>query len=1247
MPPGGLVARVGAQHAAQLLNQLPAIEPLHLRPATPAPARERPAGAALLHDAEVPRGERGHLRQVRDAQDLAAVRQRAQALPTARAVAPPTPASTSSNTTVGEPSTEVAMLIRASITRDSSPPEATSRSGPGHPGFGPIRNSTESPPPGRSGPAARRRRLGRSSITTSNVASAIARSPSSAHTAFAAPAALPRPARRRPPARPGRRRARSSSPPAAPWSRPHSRAGRARRGSVRRARAPPRSSRRAFASAARAARGAPRRPPGARGRPPARQVGAQLGRDVLQLVDERPPRAPRARRAPRRCRGAAQLLGRAGQQRHRPGSRPCRVDRLGAAEAACRSVSTAPSRPRSRSSSASSPAGRDRLDLRDLELEEVEVALARAEPPASLQLALDPARVRARRARTRSAPSGGARRRRRRGSRAGPRPPSACGARAARRTRPAASDRAQVLRGDRAALQVRARRPVGHHAAAEHQLRLVERDALGELGQLGSAASPAGGANTPSTYASSAPGRTMPRRGLPPSSRSSAWASMVLPAPVSPVIAFRPRSSASSALSISSRFRTRSSSSTRATCISRVGRATKSVAAASRGSGGRSLSPEAAPGRPRRARSVISLSSPPGSSPCLIPSITMSIGSSPSFTTRRTSSGAATSARELARAVRSGSPRTPHPQATIGPPTERLYAVDPPAWPRSGRRTARATHSPASEYERCVTFMCGRRWNEHLVDREPLGGVTVRQQGGHLHDLELAGERKLDRARKVLAVDSGEEPDAPVVDREHRHVGPGVAAQRAQGGAAPPRTTQMSAPPGPPRVPGRGERPRLVLRGLLRVEQQLDAGLAGGLDQRADAVRRLGPAGGAHTVARRMPVPEPSSCRLRDAAAPGREARRARSVHRQSSKQAGGRQPRGAALHAHAGVQGGPDHRHERLEPIGRRRAPRRPCRHVRAPRTRPTSASRSKVAAAHAATAGSSQPADERHVDRSGRGRTEAALGSGGGRSPARARSRADPRAGASRAPRRRRPRRSTRAAPPGAGQRTLRSRPGRAQASHLDVSSPARSTSRGVSVAARRHLVLDVRATSIPALAARVRWADRTRRHHRRGARSATNTRARPGARRAPLWSWPAPAGMCTKSPGQELRTTTLQGCSTATTTSDMTLARLVPLPMYAALEVALASIVIWALRLGFEASALVVAVVMGVLMMGTGLAAATQISGRGGPGALGSRHTPMSTWASRSRRRSPRWSSRSAATSQQPGSSWPLPQPRGCWR
>src|SRR3954469_20947546 len=55
----------------------------------------------------------------------------------------------------------------------------------------------------------------------------------------------------------------------------------------------------------------------------------------------------------------------------------------------------------------------------------------------------------------------------------------------------------------------------------------------------------------------------MPGRGFPPSNRSSACASTVFPAPVSPVITFRPGSSRSSARSISRRFSTRSSRSMR------------------------------------------------------------------------------------------------------------------------------------------------------------------------------------------------------------------------------------------------------------------------------------------------------------------------------------------------------------------------------------------------------------------------------------------------------------------------------------------------------------------------------------------------------------------------------------------------------------------------------------------------------------------------------------------------------------
>src|SRR5688572_29082266 len=54
----------------------------------------------------------------------------------------------------------------------------------------------------------------------------------------------------------------------------------------------------------------------------------------------------------------------------------------------------------------------------------------------------------------------------------------------------------------------------------------------------------------------------MPGRARPPSSRSSAWASTVLPAPVSPVRTLRPGPRRSSARSMSRRFSTRSSLST-------------------------------------------------------------------------------------------------------------------------------------------------------------------------------------------------------------------------------------------------------------------------------------------------------------------------------------------------------------------------------------------------------------------------------------------------------------------------------------------------------------------------------------------------------------------------------------------------------------------------------------------------------------------------------------------------------------
>ena len=68
------------------------------------------------------------------------------------------------------------------------------------------------------------------------------------------------------------------------------------------------------------------------------------------------------------------------------------------------------------------------------------------------------------------------------------------------------------------------------------------------------------------------------------------------------------------------------------------------------------------------------------------------------------------------------------------------------------------------------------------------------------------------------------------------------------------------------------------------------------------------------------------------------------------------------------------------------------------------------------------------------------------------------------------------------------------------------------------------------------------------------------------------------------------------------DMTLARLVPLPIHAALEVALAPVVIATpFVLGLDGMAYVVGVIIGVLLMGTGLATTTLLSGRSAPQGL----------------------------------------------
>ena len=161
MPPGGLVARVGAQHAAQLLHELPAVEPLDVGAGH---AGARAGGVAqrlrLLHDPEMARGEGGDLRQMRDAEDLAAGDSARSRSPTARAVAPPTPASTSSNTTVGEPSTDGGDAHQREhharqLTAGGDLAQRT-RAAPRDSGRSGTRRSRH--PPGRNGPAAPLRR---------------------------------------------------------------------------------------------------------------------------------------------------------------------------------------------------------------------------------------------------------------------------------------------------------------------------------------------------------------------------------------------------------------------------------------------------------------------------------------------------------------------------------------------------------------------------------------------------------------------------------------------------------------------------------------------------------------------------------------------------------------------------------------------------------------------------------------------------------------------------------------------------------------------------------------------------------------------------------------------------------------------------------------------------------------------------------------------------------------------------------
>ena len=278
----------------------------------------------------------------------------------------------------------VATVMSASITRESSPPDAISRSGPGGtPGFGAIRNSTASRRwPSRASGSPRRRAPGHAHLER---ASSIATSASSA-----AP-------RLREPTR--RVDARGVSSDASS----RHRLARAAASSC---------SRRAVSSLGAhepVALGAAALGVLEHGRDRATVLALETRRQLEPLLERRetlrvglePAEIAAQLAAPMSCSsyeraeprgerveaGSSALAARSSSASTRPARERARravvalrLDRLGRSPGRARSVSTAASRDRSRSSSAfSSSVGRDGVDLRDLELQQVEVAIAHAQ----------------------------------------------------------------------------------------------------------------------------------------------------------------------------------------------------------------------------------------------------------------------------------------------------------------------------------------------------------------------------------------------------------------------------------------------------------------------------------------------------------------------------------------------------------------------------------------------------------------------------------------------------------------------------------------------------------------------------------------------------------------------------------------------------------------------------------------------------------------------------------------------------
>ena len=205
------LARVRALRGARRRSSAPSIRtssPTTCGSASSTTVVQRRLGVRVLVDREVPVGERGDLRQVRDAQHLAAAR-RARAAARRRRARSGRRCPRRSRRTRASPATpSLATPSSASITRESSPPEAISRSGAGrHAG---VRREQD-----LDGVGARGARLG--SLSTTSKRRALHRQLGEllAHGALRA-AAPPSRARRAAPARARRARPRAGSSSAAP-----------------------------------------------------------------------------------------------------------------------------------------------------------------------------------------------------------------------------------------------------------------------------------------------------------------------------------------------------------------------------------------------------------------------------------------------------------------------------------------------------------------------------------------------------------------------------------------------------------------------------------------------------------------------------------------------------------------------------------------------------------------------------------------------------------------------------------------------------------------------------------------------------------------------------------------------------------------------------------------------------------------------------------------------------------------------